>query len=151
MLHGYIIKEIDRIQDCLQKGNEDEICIHRSLVHPVNAFGNNCGEVRLGVGVYYVHISRWLRTFPNHSFHFVRTEDLKVHPYAVIKGIWKFLDIPPINEVRFTKDYRSSNSSSYPKLLPETEQALTDFYQPYNVMLSKLLKDDKYLWIDVTN
>ena len=149
MLHGYIMKELDRIQGCLQNGNKDETCIHYSLLHTPKIFGDNCGEIRLGISVYYVHISRWLRTFPIDSFHFVRMEDLKADPYTVMKGIWKFLDIPPITKKKFRVDHEPSHSKSYPKLLPETEKALADFYQPYNIMLSNMLKDEKFLWSDV--
>ena len=148
MFHERVTEEIAKIQDWVQKGNEEEICIHHSLLDAPSVFDKHCGEIRLGVGAYYVHIARWLRTFPIQSFHFVRKEDLMNKPYAVMKGVWKFLDVPPIEEENFKADIQPSYSSSYPKLLPETQKALTDFYRPYNEMLSNLLKDDRYLWQD---
>ena len=151
MLHKLITEELDKIRDCVQKGNEEEICIHHSLVGTPNLFDDGCGEIRVGVGAYYVHVARWLRTFPIHSFHFVRMEDLMAHPYAIMEEIWKFLNLPPVKEENFKMDIQPSNSISYPKLLPETKKALTDFYRPYNTMLSDLLKDDRYLWKDVAS
>ena len=73
------------------------------------------------------------------------------HPYAVMTKLWKFLDIPPIEEKKFKADIQPSYSRTYPKLLPETKKALTDFYQPYNEMLSELLKDERFLWGDVAS
>ena len=151
MFHERVIEEITKIQDCVQKGSEEEICIHHSLLNAPSMFDKHCGEVRLGVGAYYVHIARWLRTFPIQSFHFVRKEDLMSKPYAVMKGVWKFLNVPPVEEENFKVDIQPSYTSSYPKLLPETKKALTDFYRPYNEMLSDLLKDDRYLWEDVAS
>ena len=149
LLHHHVTEELDKIQRCLQEGNEEEICIHYSLVGTPNIIDDVCGEVRVGVSVYYIHIARWLRTFPMSSFHFVKMEDLMAQPYAVVKGIWSFLDIPPIEEEKFKMNIQPSYSKTYPKLLPATEKALADFYKPYNVKLSQLLKDDRYLWQDV--
>lgn len=48
---------------------------------------------------------------------------------------------------RMTTTKRANTQSDrYPKMLPETQKMLREFYEPYNKRLAALLQDDRFLW-----
>ena len=59
---------------------------NRSLYECVNANGFRsiaCGGVgfRITVGLYYVHLSKWLQFYPKEHFLFLRTKDISADPH----------------------------------------------------------------------
>ena len=120
----------------------------------------SCFQLRLGIGMYYYHIIRWLRIIPRERFLFLRSEDLSRDPFSTLERVWRFLDLPPqtrqeVDALLATRHEWNTNdwikSERYRErfaMLPETERILKEFYRPHNEKLAELLSDPHYLWRD---
>lgn len=117
----------------------------------------SCFPLRLGVGMYYYHIVKWMNVYPRKNFHFLRLEDLAVDSYGCVEKIWKFLGFSPLTKENFESSLKGliMNEMNWIKLpkykerfymLPETEKLLAEFYEPINLKLAQLLQSDDYLW-----
>lgn len=117
---------------------------------------NLCFPIRLGIGLYYYHIVRWLRVIPKEQFLFLRTEDLSTNPYSTMEKVWSFLGLSSLSrqyiEAVLSKKHewnsndwiRSEEYRDKFSMLPETEAMLREFYRPHNELLAKLLSDSNY-------
>ena len=113
---------------------------------------NTCVPLRVGEGMYHNYIVEWLSVIPKERFLFLRSEDLRRDPYLVQKA-WQFIGLDPVEERSILKELNNeylNRSFLYSKLhmLPETQDLLKTFYQPYNKKLANLLGDDRFLWLD---
>ncbi len=116
-----------------------------------------CGQIghRLGVGIYHVHIRKWLKFFPKKQFLFLRMEDSIKKPLQTVQKLTEFLDIAPVpmadRKQWFSEktNERTQKQDSIFALKSTTKQLLTDFYSPHNELLAELLGDDKFLWTDI--
>lgn len=115
---------------------------------------NECGKIghRLDIGLYHVHIRKWLKFFPMKQFLFLRMEDLISDPFETMQKLTVFLDIDPISRDD-TKQWfsekinkRTKEQDSIFRIKPSTIQLLNSFYSPHNEQLSELLGDDSFLW-----
>ncbi len=121
--------------------------------YPIDSY--KCGQARIGLCFYHIHIARWLKIIPKEQFLFLRTEDLADNPDAVMKRIWTFLGLKEDNnEVlgqmlyqHFNVNPLSSNVTG--EMKPETKVMLHKFFQPFNKKLAELLGDDRFLWTDM--
>ena len=116
----------------------------------------SCGGIfhRLTIGMYIVHIKKWLQFYPRENFLFLRTEDLSRDPPAVMSRITSFLGVAPVSDEsahRMLGRPQNVFNASAHHILPmeeSTEQLLREFYWPYNQQLASLLSDDRFLWTD---
>lgn len=118
---------------------------------------DSCFPLRLGVGMYYYHIVKWLNVYPRKNFYFLRLEDMAEDAYGSVANIWKFMGLSPISRATFESELNREvmNEMNWIKLpkfkekfyiLLETEQLLKSFYDPINKKLAQLLRNNDYLW-----
>lgn len=121
----------------------------------------HCGDIWLSVGIFYVHVRKWLNTVPKERIKFMTLEEVNSNVSLVAHGILEFLDlnttiaddIANMNKVMKSGRTNSNtqNRVNYKKdsslqMRSDTKQALEIFYHPFNSLLAELLGDDKYLW-----
>ena len=103
-------------------------------------------------GMYSEFVEAWRAVFPPEQVLWLRNEDYQAAPKEHIRAVLDFLGMSQLSEAeeqRMTLAPRSnSQSTKYPKMLPETKKMLEEFYAPFNQKLAKLLGDDRYLWLD---
>ena len=111
----------------------------------------DCFPLRLGLGMYYYRIIRWLATVPRERFLSLRTEDLATDPYSSMQRVWEFLELTAQTREdteSLLSARREWNSNHWIKsepyrdrfaMLPQTEQLLDNFYRPHNNLLAQLL------------
>ena len=155
IFHNLTVRAIASFQSCIQMGISKFECVRRATVG-YNV--SDCTDLRLGIGLYYYHIVKWLNVVPKKNFLFLRTEDLATDPYSVMEQVWRFLGIKTQSKKSFKRLLEKSsewNSNDWIKskkykesfsMLPETVEILNIFYQPHNELLAQLLSDNKYLW-----
>ena len=118
---------------------------------------NGCFRLRLGFGMYYHHIVKWLNVYPRKNFYFLRLEDMSTDMYSNVAKIWEFMGLTPISKATFESElskevFNEMNIAKQPGfkehfyMLPETEKMLNSFYEPFNKKLAQLLGNDDYLW-----
>ena len=146
IFYVHLQKEIDRFSECLRKYSLSE-CLHYIHVTATPVL-KGCGILRLGISVYITYIQRWLQYFSRDQFLFLRQEDLASDPYAVLKQVWKFLDLEILSKDVFEKilSETTEEPSSYPSLSTKSRKLLNDFFNPFNKQLSIFLNDTRYLW-----
>ena len=146
MFHNDSVEAIDMYHSCLQVKSEFECARKATMGMHV---GEGCGS-RIGAGLYYLHIVKWLSVLPSERFLFLRTEDLATDSQVVMQKIWEFLKLPSL--AQSTVAHRNTNSwiksEETFQMLPKTKEILSSFYEPYNKKLAALLRDDGYLWRD---
>ena len=159
--HNVTVKAILHFNDCVTGGIASLYydCVRGAIRWEENnrAF---CYRLRLGIGMYYYHIIRWLRVIPRERFMFLRSEDLSRDPFSTLERVWSFLDLPrqtrqEVDALLATRHEWNTNdwikSERYRErfaMLPETERILREFYRPHNEKLAELLSDPHYLWRD---
>ena len=140
---------IARLHKCLAAGNHSLLWCLGDL----NSLQRGCGYIgrRLDIGMYYVHLHKWMQFYPRENFLFLKTEDMRKDPRQMMAQITEFLGVDPINdqhakqwlsvEANVQEDYRTKF-----KMKPETEELLNDFYKPYNKLLVNLTGSGRFLW-----
>lgn len=155
LFHSQVEKDIDNFNQCLETMSEFECASIRSSsmerTELINSSQLHCGVVwhRLSIGMYIVHIKKWLQFFPLENFLFLKMEDISEDPTSTIFRIAQFLDVTPIpSEVAegiFGQPQNTLNSNSLP-MDESTRVLLEQFYQPYNEELARMLDDEHFLW-----
>ena len=119
-----------------------------------------CGETTLYYGLYYIHIRKWLSLVERKNLFLLTLKELNQSPHIIANDILTFLDLKNLSDdaieqviKRVTKKGPSNaqktvDYKSDPQLYmrADTKLALETFYHPFNLLLSELLNDDKYLW-----
>lgn len=142
--HLCVLMLITNFQKCLQMSSVQS-CAHSFLITK-NNFSHGC-RVRLGVGIYYAHIARWLQFFPRDQFLFLRLEDLSFDLDSTMKKVWNFLNIPHLDpHVERNLLMAASKKSTYPSILLKSVRVLEQFYRPYNQKLAELINHSDFLW-----
>ena len=114
-----------------------------------------CKGPRIGISLYYYHIIRWFNVLPRERVIFLRTEDFLSDPSSAMNEVYRFLDISTIDsEISLSAKNVNTwiKSTEYKKqfVMPEeTRKMLTEFFDPYNKLLSRLLNEDKFMWRDI--
>ena len=143
--------EISKFKRCLEV-NSMEMCTHNAISGTHSKA--MCSRVRLGISLYTVHISTWLRHLSIDRFLFLNTDDLSEQPYRTLSEIWDFLGVHKQTEREledvFYQRANAGHASSLQllKMKPETERLLREFFRPYNRELADLMDNDKFLWTD---
>ena len=161
IFHNLTVKAISEHRRCLSDPNHigkapaEFTCLRKATLGYESK--DSCFPLRLGVGMYYYHIVKWMNVYPRENFHFLRLEDLATDSYGSVEKIWKFLGFSPMSKTAFESSLKGMvmNEMNWIKLpkykdrfymLPETEKLLTSFYEPINMKLAQLLRSDEYLW-----
>lgn len=140
--------EVKRFQKCV-KDHSPDYCSHYTLATSP-AIHEKCGEIRLSSSLYVMHIRRWLQFFPRDQFLFLRLEDISRDLYSAMKQIWSFVGAPviPKSEFELIRQSVTRRPASYFPIKDETRVILTKFFHPFNLDLSRLLEDERFLWKD---
>lgn len=155
MFHNLTLMAIESFHNCIRHGYSHFECTKRSTVGDVSNL-HACPPLRLGLGLYYYHIVKWLNVFPNNQFLFLQTEELLMQPFSVLERLWNFLEVENVPKTQFYEVLKQKSnemhwikSKKYSKdfvMLPDTNKLLKEFYQPYNKKLVSLLGNSQFLW-----
>ena len=148
-----VLQEAESFVQC-SDNNTVEVCAQNTLIHARSVAKHKnllCGRVHLGISLYHVHISRWLKIIPRDRFLFLRMEDLVSNTYHVLRNVWEFLELPMQSETDFSSNFYEESNSNFDQLLkvrldPVARNTLEQFFQFHNEKLARLLSDDRFLW-----
>ncbi|GFR90372.1 sulfotransferase [Elysia marginata] len=112
----------------------------------------------VAAGLYVEHLKNWLKIFPLEQIHVIEGMQLIRNPYKEIKKVEEFLELPKVlteanfflNESRgFYCPYpfysrlpeclSEAKGVPHPKLRPEAEKLIYNFYRPYNEKLFQII------------
>ncbi|KAK3731747.1 hypothetical protein RRG08_035416 [Elysia crispata] len=112
----------------------------------------------VAAGLYVEHLKNWLKVFPLEQMHVIEGMQLIRNPYKEVKKVEEFLELPDVlteanfyfNETRgFYCPYpfysrmpeclSSAKGVAHPKLRPEAEKLIYDYYRPYNEELFQII------------
>ena len=153
--HTTIQRDIRIFNNCLSSNNHSlPWCIGK-----LHTFPTRCGNVgeRLLIGLYYIHLHKWMQFYPRENFLFLRLEDVKQEPHRIMTQITGFLDMDAVSEVQAENwlsgvvNARKKRKEIDPDKLimrPESKTLLEDFFKPYNIMLADFIGDQRFLWKD---
>jgi hypothetical protein len=143
---------IDRLQKCqIAAGNNRHSLLW--CLGDLNSLQRGCGYIgrRLDIGMYYVHLHKWMQFYPQENFLFLKTEEMRKDPGQMMAQITEFLGVEQISD-QYAKQWLSieanvqENYRKRFKMKPETEQLLNDFYKPYNMLLANMTGSEHFLW-----
>ena len=158
IFHNHSMSVVEDFKTCLLEKRSEFECVMRA--HSEDGKVAACTGARVGVGLYYFHIVKWLSVLPRNKFLFLRMEDLINDTFNVMLKVWTFLDIDSLSQEALEHHIHNSmktNANTWIvleeyrdkfKMSPITRRLLTSFHQPYNQRLAKLLNDDRFLWHD---
>lgn len=119
----------------------------------------SCGRSRIAMGLYFVHIRKWLSVVQRDRFLFLTLEEVMQDPSEVAHDMLKFLglktdvaaDLNAVNRIVNSCHENTQTTVNYkhdPRLLMrnDTELMLKRFFYPFNSLLAGLLNADKFLW-----
>eukprot|EP00798_Chlamydomonas_sp_ICE-L_P030169 gene30169-35151_t len=137
VFHNRTVKDLKEWNNCLAKKG------HGQCLRYYN-------PQQLVKGMYSEFLDDWMANFPRDQLLILRNEDYKVAQEQHMMAVFKFLGV----ETNLTKPQLTKVMAMEVKnvqknkkvMLPETRKLLGAFYRPYNQKLSKLMKDDRYLW-----
>ena len=151
LFHNKIERLVEQFNNCTRTASVFECTNLRTKKLPQEDIGGcNIKRQRLTIGMYVVHLKKWLQFFPIKNFLFIRTEDLSKHPEDIILSITNFLGIEsgPGAMSEILKLHKNAHPSGVQPMNPSTMDLLEKFYQPYNEELAHLLNDNSFLWKD---
>ena len=153
LFHNRVVTKLRQFDNCL-KHYSLEWCVV-NITYNLYSPELKCGRTRLEMGIYYVHVQKWLSIVPQEHFLFLTMEEVSVNLQEVGSKLWQFIGIPGKFEGlhQFESDKNEQTTINYrddPRLhiRQETENLLRDFFQPSNQKLAHLLGDRKFLWED---
>lgn len=155
LFHSQVEKDIDEFNHCTETLSDFECASirasSRERTESINSSELHCGVVwhRLTIGLYIVHIKKWLQFYPLENFLFIKMEDISEEPVETLSKITQFLNIAPVQGEMAGEFFGHPQNvlHSKPPPMDETTQVrLERFYQPYNEELAKTLNDERFLW-----
>ncbi|XP_055955246.1 carbohydrate sulfotransferase 15 [Patella vulgata] len=146
LFNKLVIEQIFQLEKCLINNHTIRYCVYnRDIYH-------SDSQVRVGIGLYAIHLEDWYRVFPKNQMHIIQFETFITDTENEMSRIFKFLNLQNLgsSEMKYImepvfKNVRTRFAEG-PDMWIETRKILTKFYEPYNILLSKLLYDKKYLW-----
>ena len=116
----------------------------------------NCGRSRIAMGLYYVHIKKWLSVVPKEQFRFLVLEDLVRDTEQSMLDLLTFLNINmtgPLDKIdtcgtnpQTSVDYKHDSRL---RMRKDTKRLLEIFYRPFNALLAQLANKPSILhWFD---
>ncbi len=110
------------------------------------------GGIELRAGLYSIFLRDWFRVYPRHHFFIVRAEDYYADELSYIDRLYRFAGVSgldgndAVREIIEATEVVNKNTRRTEPMLNETRMLLDEFYRPFNVDLSKLLRNDGFLW-----
>ena len=108
--------------------------------------------IRIRAGLYSEFLNDWFNVFPRNQFYVVILDQFSKHTVTELENIYTFLELPKLNsDLKIDTEKINLKSGDRIKVpfWNGTKQIVNEFYQPYNIKLSKLLGADKMLWEEV--
>ncbi len=156
VFHDRLVTKIKAFDTCRQSYSDAKCVLdikNMNLRNYTDGARGRCGDVRLDVVIYYVHILKWLSILPRNHLYCLTLEELSSSPLVTMKGLWKFLGVNSNRKLRHlsakalnqqqTVDYHHDHRFA---MREDTKVLITEFMKPYNEKLAGLLGDKKYLW-----
>lgn len=155
--HSEVVSVTNEFKNCLKSLSLFE-CASGSK-SPMDRLKKSVSQIRhkFYIGLYYVHVKKWLQFYPREQFLFLRMEDMVTDFASTMTKIVEFLELSrPVAREEIDKwltrvNTRSSKVTSDEKWLmqSQTKALLNEVYGPYNQLLADLLDDERYMWSDV--
>lgn len=134
-----------------------EKCSHKITFNLYSTELNGCGRSRVAMGLYYVHVKKWLSVVSRDRFLFLTLQGLVEHPVGTARRVQKFLGLKPnadstiVNRSVDSCNENSQSSVDYkhnPKLQMrnDTKLMLEHFYYPFNSLLAEITGNTEFLW-----
>lgn len=92
-------------------------------------------------GFYAKQLKIWLKLFTKEQILILQTEKFAENHSVVLSEIFRFLQLPDY----VITDFHKANVGNYPPMKDETRQYLSNYYQPHNDALYKIL-GKKFDW-----
>ena len=142
--------DLDELRRCLRAWSLHE-CVSGMRRSEVRA---PCGTIgfRLAIGLYHVHLSKWMQVFPRQRFLLLRTDDFEREPVRVMNRITEFLGLRPLpgevsrHLLQCRANALQAASQAAFAMGAQSYKVLRQFYQPYNERLAELSGDQSFLW-----
>ena len=155
--HDMVLSGIKTFNNCLHDSSLYECTNVMTSNFKAMRWQESCGYIthQIFVGLYYVHIFKWLQFYLMDNFLFLRTEDMG-EPEQLMSVVTDFLGVEKISSAEAqqwlgkranTQEVVHVESPEF-QMRNDTRKLLEDFYQPYNILLAELLKDNRFLWED---
>ena len=153
VFHEQVVRITEWFIDCLETMSLFECVNSRDFNTTFNS-ETPCGTIghRLSIGVYFVHLSKWLQFYTKEQFLFLRMEDFVSGPFETLSQVTNFLGVSPVTRSEAERwfsektNQRDALAKSAFHIQDSTVELLKSFYRPYNLLLSELLDDDRFLW-----
>ena len=155
IFHTQVTTEITGFRECLKVLSVFEC----TSVGMYNASKRNAefmdAESQVGyklmIGLYIVHIKKWLEFYPIENFLFIKMEDISKDSFGTMSKITEFLGLSPITSREVAENLLEvkmnvMRESHVKPMAAQTRSMLEEFYQPYNLELAQLLEDQHFLW-----
>lgn len=131
-----------------------EKCSHKITFNLFSTELSGCGRSRVAMGLYYVHVKKWLSVVSRDRLLFLTLQGLAEHPVENARMIQGFLGLKPNGAVvKHSVDSCNENTQSSvyrhnPKLQMrnDTRLLLERFYYPFNSLLADLTENKELLW-----
>lgn len=133
-------------------------CTHEITFNLFSQELPDCGRSRVAMGMYYVHIHKWLSVVSKDRFLFLTLEELIEKPTQTVHEVVNFLglradkvDNGMVDSIAQSCNENSQSTVDYkhdPRLQirSDTKQLLERFYYSFNSLLAEKLDNDKFLW-----
>ena len=153
---GQFLKEFETnraaFTNCLKTTNNS---MHE-CIRQMRSIRNACGRKRrFPIGLYHIHLHKWLQFYPKENFLFLRTEDMSQQPSTMMNRITDFLGVDQVSKDQAQEWLRhkanvqtvfTTDSEKF-EMKPEMEQLLEEFYRPFNEKLAELTGSKRFLWM----
>ena len=148
VFHESVVANVNFFRKCVSKNHSVYECANdKQFTKPPITVG--CGAVgyHLIIGMYYLHLKKWMQFYPRESFLFLRTDDMSSQPAIFMNNITDFLNINQFPENTSNMlTHRKNVQKLHMEMLPETRAILSEFYRPFNEMLVELTGDRRFHW-----
>ena len=152
--HKVVETDTKVFTNCLKTTNNSmHVCVQQ-----MRSIKSGCGKRQIGrrfpIGLYYVHLQKWLQFYPKENFLFLRTEDMSQQPLRMMNRITDFLEVDSVSKdqaqewLRHQANAQTVYSTDRDKftMKPETRKLLEEFYRPFNAKLAELTGSERFLW-----
>lgn len=152
--HDLLSVDLSHFKECLKTASLFE-CVNIHIASRTHYSKNQPDTVthKISIGLYYIHLKKWLQFYPKSQFLYLRMEDLATNPHQVMSQITDFLGIKSTSKEEVDKLFgmkanKQTTGGVSTAMEERTRTLLEEFYHPYNEMLAELIGDDKFLWSD---
>lgn len=149
--HQEVVTDVSYFNECLMQHSSFE------CINAMKKRRSGCESVtyKLTMGLYYIHIKKWLQFYSREQFLFLRLEDLSREPHTFLSQITNFLGTYSVSQ-KVAKKLSSIHSNRKKiseartdvelMMRKESKELLENFYRPYNRLLVEFIGDKRFLW-----